>query len=155
MLNTLKSTFWHYLGGGFLSWIIPLVVSLFIYKPETKEWTLGQPTSKLLLIGVLFVTTLILYLYFRKSKDVNWVIIPFVYLMINSFLDTTLLVSFWKSMDLWTWVLTVLPFYIIVFFGLAYFLLRKKPQEPNTKSETPTNEATKAPLEETKTTQLP
>jgi hypothetical protein len=79
------------------------------------------------MIAILAGITLVIYLYLRLKTELNWLLVAGFFLFLNCVLDSIFLIGLFKY-ELIKWVLTVLPIYIVIFFGLASFELKRKPK---------------------------
>ena len=114
--NTLK--LW---GMAFVSWVIPLAVSFLLFNPNTREYLPNYPVFKIIMAIVLFVVTYWLFMRLHtEMKESKWKVSA-VFLVTNIVLDLIVLVGV-LAMSLSTWVLTVLPFYVVAFFGVEWYM---------------------------------
>jgi hypothetical protein len=113
--------------SGLLTWIIPFLASFFFIDQNTKSYIPNELVFKLIMIAILAGITLVIYLYLRLKTELNWLLVAGFFLFLNCVLDNIFLIGLFKY-ELIKWVLTVLPIYIVIFFGLASFELKRKPK---------------------------
>lgn len=127
----MKNIFYKYIASGLLIWAIPFIISLFLYDSQLKSWRHGYITDKIVLVFILLVITLITFLVIRYKNGSNWIITPLLTLILSALLDITILINILKSFDIYFWIFTILPPYILIYFGLSYTIL--KDSAPKTK----------------------
>jgi hypothetical protein len=129
-----KSPLLKLVGFSLLAWLVPFVVSIFMidnsrvpiaYKPDYFSF-------KMTMFVILIVITTLGYSVMRWYTKMNWVITAMSFLLVSCVLDVVLLINIFK-MNTTDWVLTVLPSYLVIFFGLAYLILRKETSTEVTK----------------------
>jgi hypothetical protein len=129
-----KSPLLKLVGFSLLAWIVPFVVSIFMidnsrvpiaYKPDYISF-------KITMFVILIVITTLGYSVMRWYTKMNWVITAMTFLLVSCVLDVILLINIFK-MNTTDWVLTVLPSYLLIFFGLAYLILRRETSTEVTK----------------------
>lgn len=102
-----------------------IFASFFFVDQNTKSYLPNELVFKLIMMGILAGTTLVVYLYLRLKTELNWLLVAGIFLFINCVFDSIFLIGLFKY-ELIKWVLTVLPIYIVIFFGLASFELKRK-----------------------------
>lgn len=110
------------LGGAVTAWIVPMFVSFFMIDPVTMEYL---PNEMIFSVTMILLSAIVTFLFFKKikSRGMMQVQIPHTFLFVNVVLDILILISSF-GMPFTEWVTTVFPSYIVVFYGL-YFYLRK------------------------------
>lgn len=105
-----------------VSWFVPFLVSMFLINPETKETIISPVLFKSLMLVILALITVFGY---RKILIISPLTIqtPNTFLAINIVFDLVVLVTL-LSVPFQVWLLTVLPIYLLVFYG-AFLLMRK------------------------------
>lgn len=105
-----------------VSWLVPFLVSMFLINPETKETIISPVLFKSLMLVILALITVFGY---RKILNISPLTIqtPNTFLAINIVFDLVVLVTL-LSVPFQVWLLTVLPIYLLVFYG-AFLLMRK------------------------------
>jgi uncharacterized membrane protein YidH (DUF202 family) len=125
-----KSPIFKLISFGFLAWLVPFFVSIFmidssrlpiLYKPD-------YITFKLTMIVILIIITTLGYSIMRWYTKLNWVITAITFLLFSCVLDIVVLINIFKFSNT-DWVLTVLPSYLVIFFGLGYLILRRETTE--------------------------
>ncbi len=116
----LNNVFSKILLCGFLAWLIPFFASFFLNNEGANYFGF-----KVIMFFILGLITLITYLYLRVQTNANWIITSLMFVLISSMFDVVFIINILKKLDITSWVLTVLPVYLIIFPGLAYLLLRK------------------------------
>lgn len=109
-----------------LTWLIPIVVSFFMYDPKTNQYLPNIPVFKSVMIAL---TSLLAYYFFRKIKATDtgspWYAYAILFVVVCSLLDFAVLLTVFK-VAFSVWAMAIFPVYIIVFFGFGYFILGKK-----------------------------
>ncbi|UXE68660.1 MAG: hypothetical protein KA713_08860 [Chryseotalea sp. WA131a] len=109
-----------------LTWLIPIVVSFFMYDPKTNQYLPNIPVFKSVMIAL---TALLAYYFFRKIKASDtaspWYAYAILFVVICSLLDFAVLLTVFK-VEFSVWAMAIFPVYLIVFFGFGYFMLGKK-----------------------------
>lgn len=109
-----------------LTWLIPIVVSFFMYDPKTNQYLPNIPVFKSVMIAL---TALLAYYFFRKIKASDaaspWYSYAILFVVVCSVLDFAVLLTVFK-VEFSVWVMAIFPVYVIVFFGFGYFMLGKK-----------------------------
>ena len=110
------------LGGAITAWLVPMFVSFFMIDPVTMEYLPNETVFK---ITMILSSAVVAFLFFRKikSRGMLQVQVPHTFLFVNIVLDILFLMGA-LGMPVTEWVTTVLPMYIVVFYGW-YFYLRK------------------------------
>jgi len=109
-----------------LTWLIPIVVSFFMYDPQTNQYLPNIPVFKSVMIAL---TTLLTYYFFKKIKTSDtaspWYAYALLFVVVCSVLDFAVLLTVFK-VEFSVWAMAIFPVYLIVFFGLGYLMLGKK-----------------------------
>jgi hypothetical protein len=113
------------LGG--LTWFVPFFISFFFYDSSTKSYRPDYFTFKIIMILLAIIMSVISFSYLRINKHMNWVITAIIFLLISSCLDSFILITLFKY-DTINWSLTVLPCYLIIYFGFSYLILNTSKQ---------------------------
>ncbi len=108
------------LGGALVAWVIPMIVSFFMIDPVTMEYLPNELVFKITMIVVAAAVTLFLFKKFLTKNLLN-LQVPHTFLIINVVLDVIVLMGM-LAMPFAEWVTTVFPSYLIIFYGLYYFL---------------------------------
>ena len=101
-----------------LSWIIPFGVSIVMVDPVSKEYLPNFTVFK----AVMFILLLTLsYFFYKRLKIQSLLDMPSVhtFLLSNILLDSLILLLV-INLPFFLWVTTVLPIYLIVFYGMYY-----------------------------------
>lgn len=110
---------------AFLTWFIPMAVSMLMYDKATNSYLPNLPVFKTVMLALLFGLT---YLFFRnieKVEHTNWVYVALLFTITCSILDTAVLIGVFK-MEIIMWITAIFPFYLLSFFVFGYFLLKNK-----------------------------
>ena len=121
-----KSPFFKLISFSFLAWFVPFFVSIFMID-NTKNPVGYKPdivTFKITMFVILTIITMIGYFIIRNTR-LNWLITAIVFLLVSCVLDVVVIINIFR-MNTTSWVLTILPIYLLIFFGLAYTILRKE-----------------------------
>jgi hypothetical protein len=122
-----KSPIFKLISFSFLAWFVPFFVSLFMidnsrnpiaYKPDYISF-------KITMFVLLIVITTLGYSVVRWYTKINWVITAITFLLLSCVLDVIVLINIFR-MNSTNWVITVLPIYLLIFFGLAYIIIRRE-----------------------------
>jgi hypothetical protein len=108
--------------GAFTGWLIPFLVSIFMYSPETKTFLPSLLIFKVVMSIVLISVTFVSYKLLKNNALLSFRV-PTYFLIINLLLDISILVLLFQT-PFFAWLATTLPVYFIVFYGL-YFMMRK------------------------------
>lgn len=110
------------LGGAVTAWVVPMFVSFFMIDPVTMEYLPNEIVFK---ITMILLSAIVTFLFFRKikNKGILQVQVPHTFLFVNIVLDVLILIGA-LGMSVAEWSTTVLPMYIIVFYG-GYLYFRK------------------------------
>jgi hypothetical protein len=114
------------------SWLIPFIISIFMYDVGTKTYKPDFWTFKLIMFVILSLISLIFFFLINQKTRLNWIFLAIFFVLMNSVLDNLIIVSIFKSLDSLAWTLQILPVYLIVFFGTSYLvniLFPKKKEE--------------------------
>jgi hypothetical protein len=117
-MNKIISTNKKVLGFSFLAWIVPFVVSIFMVDPVTKEYLPNFTIFKAVMFVILAVVTYGLYTSLKKVQLLT-IATPNTFLLVNILLDLFVLILAFQ-IPILVWVTTVLPVYLIVFYGGFY-----------------------------------
>jgi hypothetical protein len=118
-MTTLKTPKLYFFA--FLTWVIPIFVSFFLIDPNTKEYLPNFIGFKLIMFVLLSaVTYMLMKRIFAKSALGKWLTAS-LFLVVNIVLDLVVLISLLK-IEFMSWLLTILPIYVIVFYGMEYLL---------------------------------
>lgn len=122
MLDTRKKTLIYAL----FSWLIPFLLSFFLYNPETKQYLPSFLIFKIIMFVILVVITIIFYNFIRKDSEKLFSLsVPNTFSLINCVLDIIFLIILFR-MDFVFWSLSVLPIYLFTFYILSLvYILRK------------------------------
>lgn len=110
---------------AFLTWFIPMAISLLMYDKETNSYLPNLPVFKTVMLVLLFGLT---YLFFRqiaKTDKTKWTSIALLFTVVCSLFDMIVLIGLFK-MPVQMWAMAIFPFYLLSFYGLGYWLLRVK-----------------------------
>ncbi|MDI9314249.1 MAG: hypothetical protein QM529_06215 [Hydrotalea sp.] len=122
----MKKNLTFVLLGAVLAWLIPMAVSFFMVDPSTTPHTYLPNIYVFKAVMFLLASGTAWFFYkklqAKKSLDIN---VAHVFLAVSVVLDMALLVSVFK-MPLFVWLTMVFPCYPIAFYGLYFFLKRKK-----------------------------
>lgn len=110
---------------AFLTWFIPMAVSMFMYDKETNSYLPNIPVFKTVMLSLLFGLTYLFYKQLAKSDNAKWTSTALLFTIVCSILDMAVLIGIFK-MEILMWILAIFPFYILSFFGFGYWLLRPK-----------------------------
>lgn len=103
------------LGGAIAAWIVPMFVSFFMIDPVTMEYLPNETVFK---ITMILSSAVVTFLFFRKikSRGILQVQVSHTFLLVNIVLDILFLMGA-LGMPVTEWATTVLPMYIVVFYG--------------------------------------
>lgn len=118
-MNKIISTNKKVSGFSLLAWVVPFAVSIFMVDPVTKEYLPNFTVFKAVMFFILAVVTYVLYTSLKKDQLLT-ITTPNTFLLVNILLDTVVLVLVFQ-IPILVWVTTVLPMYLIVFYG-GFFL---------------------------------
>jgi hypothetical protein len=105
-----------------LSWFVPFFVSIFLIDPETKMPIIDPILFKVIMVVILAAITF--YAYNKiKAKIGMYIQTANTFLAVNIVLDMAILVGL-LGVPFVTWIATVLPVYILVFYGM-YFIIKR------------------------------
>lgn len=118
--------------SAFLAWLVPLVISFFLFNPQTREYIPNFLSFKVIMAVVLLAITWFLYMRLRNEmKSSKWQV-SIVFLLVSVVFDLIVLV--WLlAMPFATWLLTVLPLYIVIFFGIEWWMQNNHLDKKKTK----------------------
>ena len=122
-----KSPIFKLLAFALLAWFVPFFVSVFMIETGTNPVSYKPDfiTFKITMFVILVIITTLGYTIMRWYTKLNWVITSIVFLLLSCILDVVVLINIYKT-NTTSWVLTVLPVYLLVFFGLGYIILRRE-----------------------------
>lgn len=109
------------IGFSLLAWVVPFAVSMFMVDPVTKEYLPNFTVFKVVMFLILAAVTYGLYALLKKDLALT-IAIPNTFLLVNILLDAVVLILAFQ-IPIFVWVTTVLPMYLIVFYG--GFLLKR------------------------------
>lgn len=109
-------------AGAFLTWFVPLLVSFGLYNPQTETYLPSFIGFKIIMLLLLAAMTFFTYRWIARTEALR-LAVPTSYLAANSVLDLIVLVALF-GMAFGTWLLTVLPGYLVVFYAL-YVVVRR------------------------------
>jgi len=110
---------------AFLTWLIPMAVSMLMYEPETNSYLPNMVVFKSVMLVLLFTLTFIFFNRIKMYETTKWWKIAVIFTIICSILDFAVLIGvFGTSISLWA--MAIFPFYLLSFFGLGYFILGAK-----------------------------
>jgi len=110
------------LAVAFFVWLVPLIVSFGLYNPDTRVYLPNFAMFKLIMAGLAFLTTGLGYAWLKRSGPLGIATANTV-LATSVVFDLILLVAIF-GMPVSYWLLTVLPVYLLVFYGLLAFMRR-------------------------------
>ena len=110
---------------AFLTWFIPMLVSMFMYNKETNSYLPNIPVFKTVMLALLFTLTYLFFKQVSKSDKTKWTSIAFLFTVICSVLDMIVLIGLFK-MEIQMWAITIFPFYLLSFYSLGYWILKPK-----------------------------
>ncbi len=110
---------------AFLTWFIPMAVSMIMYDYESNAYLPNFITFKAVMLVLLFGLTFYFYRLIKKYESGNWLKIATLFIVICSVLDFAVLLTVFK-VSLVTWAMAILPFYLLSFYGLGFLMLRKR-----------------------------
>lgn len=108
--------------GAFITWLIPLAVSFGLYDPATGVYLPNFLGFKLIMAALAAASAYATYRWIARQKPLE-IGVPNTYLALNAVLDIILLVAMF-GMPLLSWLTTIFPIYIVVFYAI-YALLRR------------------------------
>lgn len=110
------------LGGAITAWIVPMFVSFFMIDPVTMEYLPNEMAFK---ITMILSSAVVTFLFFRKikSRGILQVQVSHTFLFVNIVLDILFLMGA-LGMPVTEWATTVLPMYIVVFYGWYLYFKR-------------------------------
>lgn len=122
-----KSPIFKLLAFALVAWFVPFFVSVFMIETGTNPVSYKPDfiTFKITMFVILVIITTLGYTIMRWYTKLNWVITSIVFLLLSCILDVVVLINIYKT-NTTSWVLTVLPVYLLVFFGLGYIILRRE-----------------------------
>lgn len=110
---------------AFLTWFIPVLVSMFMYDKETNSYLPNLAVFKTVMLVLLFSLTYIFFKQIKKSDTSTWISIAILFTVFACVFDFIVLIGLFKyafSM----WAMAIFPFYLLSFFGFGYWLLKVK-----------------------------
>lgn len=110
---------------AFLTWFIPIAVSMFMYNKETNSYLPNLAVFKTIMLVLLFGLTYLFFKQIVKSDNSKWTSVAILFTVVCSILDLGVLIGLFK-MEIMMWVMAIFPFYLLSFFGFGYWLLRQK-----------------------------
>lgn len=110
---------------AFLTWLIPMAVSMFMYDKETNSYLPNLPVFKTVMLVLLFGLTYVFFKQIVKFDKTKWISVALLFTAVCSILDMGVLIGLFK-MEIMMWVMAIFPFYLLSFFGFAYWLLKQK-----------------------------
>ena len=114
-MNEIISTNKKVIGFSLLTWVVPFAVSIFMVDPVTKEYLPNFTVFKVVMFLILAVVTYGLYVLLKKDQLLT-ITTTNTFLLVNILLDMVVLVLIFK-IPILVWVTTVLPVYLIMFYG--------------------------------------
>jgi len=111
------------LTGAFLTWLIPLIASFGLYDPATGSYVPGFLGFKIIMAVLAGASTFFTYRWITRQHTLAWSTAGF-YLIVNSLLDVVVLILMFR-MPPTEWLTTILPLYLLVFFGILAIMRGK------------------------------
>lgn len=93
--------------------------------PVTKAYIPNELVFKITMEAICLIVTLFFFIGLKKQNMLT-VNVPLIFLMVGVLLDMIVLIGMF-GMSLTEWATTVLPAYVIIFYGL-YFVIRGRRQ---------------------------
>ena len=116
-----------------VTWLVPFVVSGFMYDPETKEFLPNFVVFKAVMIAILIAVTVPAYILLTPSSHGRFRFsTATTFLVINIAIDFAVLITILKVPFL-AWLVSVLPIYILVFYLLAAAFDAKTKRTPTSR----------------------
>jgi hypothetical protein len=117
-----------------VTWLVPFVVSLFLVNPQTKEYYPNYIGFKLIMFVILSsITYLLMKKILAKKHESKWKVAN-TFLLVNIIVDLALLVGLF-GVTFVSWLTTILPVYIVVFYGVEHLLHKKNHNNAAVKSK--------------------
>jgi hypothetical protein len=110
---------------AFLTWFIPIAVSMLMYDYQTNAYVPNFITFKVVMLVLLFGLTYYFYRIIKKHQHLNWLKTAIIFTVTCSVLDFAFLLTVFK-VSLPVWSMAIFPFYLLSFFGLGFLMLRKR-----------------------------
>lgn len=110
---------------AFLTWFIPMAISMFMYDKATNSYLPNLPVFKTIMLVLLFGLTYLFYKQIAKSDNTKWTSIALLFTVACSLLDMVVLIGLFK-MEISMWAMAIFPFYLLSFFGFGAWLLKSK-----------------------------
>ena len=110
---------------AFLTWFIPMAVSIFMYDKETNSYLPNLPVFKTVMLVLLFGLTYMFFKQIVKFDKAKWTSVALLFTIVCSILDMGVLIGLFK-MEIMMWVMSIFSFYLLSFFGFGYWLLGQK-----------------------------
>ena len=111
------------LVAALIIWIVPLAVSFGLYNPQTDVYIPNYWGFKLIMAALGGVTAWFCYRWLARSQPLT-IGVPNTVIAVNAVLDLLLLVMTF-GMPLSNWALTILPIYLVVYYGIWWWLARR------------------------------
>ncbi|OYU03469.1 MAG: hypothetical protein CFE36_01565 [Sphingomonadaceae bacterium PASS1] len=109
--------------GAFITWLVPLFVSFGLFDPATQFYVPGFVGFKIIMILTVAAVTFFTYCWIARHRPLVWGMAA-VYLAINSLLDLLVLILLFK-VPIESWLMTILPIYIVIFFAIMASFQRR------------------------------
>lgn len=112
--------------NGLVVWLVPFIVSMFLVRIDDAGEKIYLPNYlvfKILMIVIAGLVTYYFYQNMKKQKLLQWAT-AHVFLLVNGLMDLLILVVAFQ-MPLIEWVMTILPLYLLGFYGLVWLLNRR------------------------------
>ena len=111
------------LSGAFITWLLPLFLSFGLFDPDTQTYVPSFAGFKVIMTLTSAAVTFFTYRWIARDRSLVWGMAA-EYLAVNSILDVLVLIMLFK-VPIATWLMTILPIYILVFFAIMASFLRR------------------------------
>lgn len=109
--------------SAFIIWIVPLAVSFGLYNPQTGVYVPSYLGFKAIMALLGAIAAWFCYRWVAKAQPLTWGV-PNTVVAVNAVLDMLLLVLAF-GMPLSAWLSTILPIYVVVYYGVYLFVARR------------------------------
>jgi hypothetical protein len=101
-----------------VTWLVPFVVSCFMYDPDTKGFLPNFAVFKIVMVTTLIAVTVPIYILLKPSHGCSRFSMATTFLVVNIVLDFVVLMLALQVPFL-VWFVSILPIYFLVFYSLA------------------------------------
>lgn len=111
------------LVGSVVAWLIPVFISFFMVDPQTHAFLPNIYIFKTVMVVSSAAVSYCFYAYLSSRRGLS-ILVPVIFLVVRAIIDNVML-ALGQVMTVGRWAFTILPFYLLVFFGLYIWFGRR------------------------------